>query len=154
MALFGNSNVAKDLRTHREQGDRLRRAGKPDEAADAYRLFMRALVEQGLKLRAIQACRMVLELKPEDIEARLTLDTLTGVTNVRDNITVEVQPADVLSEATTITMTSSPTDLRALASEGGSSTTSIPPVPVDIEDDALLHLVARMTRLFAGLPEE
>jgi hypothetical protein len=95
MGLF--SSAAKDLRAHRDRGEELRLAGRLDDAAEAYREFVRELVAEGLRLRAAAACRVLLELKPGDLEARQTLHALT--TRPADNITLEVQPADVVFTA-------------------------------------------------------
>ncbi len=126
MGLFGGP--LKDLRAHRALGDRLRRTGKLDEAAAAYRALMRELAAEGLKLRAAAACRLVLEVSPGDIEARETLKALTGAA-AADDITLEVQPTDVLVE----------------------HPSAPPPLP---EDDDLRRLIARSARLCAGVPAE
>ena len=143
MAWFAS---AKDLRGRRDAGDKLRRAGKIEEAVEEYRAYMRALVESGLKLRAAAACRLVLEMSPGDIEAAQTLEALNGNgKDARDDITLEVQPVDVLASTLT-TVTSSPSSAP--------SRVSMPPIPRDVDDDELLRLVARSSRLFVGLPED
>jgi hypothetical protein len=138
--------AAKDLRARRDVGDRLRAAGRIDEAADEYRRLMRMLTEAGLKLRATAACRLVLELAPGDIEAVQTLAALNGST-IPSDITLEVQPADVVDvtppPAPSDDDNSSARDARADVAEGR----AIGGDP-DIE---LRRSVVQRSRLFAGL---
>lgn len=65
-----------DLRARRSLGDLYRAAGEIDEAVSQYQALVGAFAAQGLLFRAIAACKLVLELRPDDDDAARALADL------------------------------------------------------------------------------
>lgn len=65
-----------DLRARRSLGDLYRSAGEIDGAVAQYQALVGAYAAQGLLFRAIAACKLVLELRPDDDEASRVLADL------------------------------------------------------------------------------
>lgn len=65
-----------DLRVRRSLGDLYRAAGEIDEAVGQYQALVGAFAAQGLLFRAIAACKLVLELRPDDDDAARALADL------------------------------------------------------------------------------
>jgi cAMP-dependent protein kinase regulator len=65
-----------DLRLRRQLGDAYRAAAQIDAAVEQYQALVGAYAAQGLLFKAIAACKLILELKPDDDETSHTLAQL------------------------------------------------------------------------------
>ncbi len=132
-----------DLRARRRLGDAFRSANKLDEAVEQYQALVGAYAAQGLLFRAIAACKLILELRPDDDQTSHTLAELYG------RRTAGKESAE-LSGPMSAALVSDDSDPVSIPD--GAVVMMPPPLPPDADDDEVVD-VSALAAALTPLPE-